>query len=39
MFPEMEKRGMGGLFQINPVTKTGQRLYMVRELVMNQNIS
>ena len=29
----MEKRGMGGLFQINPVTKTGQRLYMVREFV------
>ena len=23
---------MGGLFQINPVTKTGQRLYMVRSL-------
>ena len=23
---------MGGLFQINPVTKTGQRLYMVRTL-------
>ena len=31
-FPEMEKRGMGGLFQINPVTKTGQRLYMVNFL-------
>ena len=27
----MEKKVLGGLFQINPVTKTGQRLYMVRE--------
>ena len=26
----MEKKVLGGLFQINPVTKTGQRLYMVR---------
>ena len=25
----MEKKVLGGLFQINPVTKTGQRLYMV----------
>ena len=27
---DMEKKVLGGLFQINPVTKTGQRLYMVR---------
>ena len=27
--PDMEKKVLGGLFQINPVTKTGQRLYMV----------
>ena len=26
---DMEKKVLGGLFQINPVTKTGQRLYMV----------
>ena len=25
---------MGGLFQINPVTKTGQRLYMVHMLLL-----
>ena len=31
---EMEKRGMRGLFQINPVTKTGQRLYMVHMLLL-----
>ena len=31
---EMEKRGKGGLFQINPVTKTGQRLYMVHMLLL-----
>jgi len=31
---EMEKRGLGGLFQINPVTKTGQRLYMVHMLLL-----
>ena len=30
----MEKRGLGGLFQINPVTKTGQRLYMVHMLLL-----
>ena len=31
----MEKRGKGGgLFQINPVTKTGQRLYMVHMLLL-----
>ena len=30
----MEKRGMRGLFQINPVTKTGQRLYMVHMLLL-----
>ena len=27
---------MGGLFQINPVTKTGQRLYMVRNLSQSE---
>jgi len=31
---EVEKKGMGGLFQINPVTKTGQRLYMVHMLLL-----
>jgi len=30
----VEKKGMGGLFQINPVTKTGQRLYMVHMLLL-----
>ena len=30
----MEVRGKGGLFQINPVTKTGQRLYMVHMLLL-----
>ena len=29
---------MGGLFQINPVTKTGQRLYMVHIFLKIINI-
>ena len=31
LFPE--KKGLAGLCQINPVTKTGQRLYMVRKVL------
>jgi len=31
---DMEKKVLGGLFQINPVTKTGQRLYMVHMLLL-----